>query len=227
MKIEEAIKNCDDSVKRIKQYDPDPFYVKYFLSEFIENVNNAYDGIFEEANRDFGLFVTEKISEKTFEDKAKSKKDDNAMNFTEWYSEKFNHEHENPYPKIMNKLIKFRKKFSKLPNIKIMIRASDRYKDDIFQEITVNLSNQKLRSKEELEIEIKRQLPVFLEIINHKRNEKNEPSVRENHVIASSFLDMENEENIEILYACEIYIPVIKRIVEESRKKIKELTTWK
>ena len=227
MKIEEAIKNCEDCIKRIKQYDPDPFYVNYFLSNFIENVNNAYNGIFEEANRDFGLFVTEEISEKTFEEKAKNKKDEKAINFSKWFSEKFNHEHENPYPKIISKLIKFRKKFSKLPNIKIMIRASDRYKDDIFQEITVSLTNQKLRSKDELEIEIKRQLPVFLEIINHKRNEKNEPSVRENQVIASSFLDMENEDSIEILYACEIYIPVIRRIVEESRKEIKELTTWK
>ena len=31
-------------------------------------------------------------------------------------------------------------------------------------------------------------------------------------------------ENFEIIYAAEIYIPVMKRLVEESRKKIKELT---
>jgi hypothetical protein len=104
-----------------------------------------------------------------------------------------------------------------------MIRASNRYKDDINQEIKVPLSNEKLRSKDELEIEIKRQLPIFLEIINHKRREKNEPRVEENQVTASAFCDSENYENIEIVHAAEIYIPVMKRLVEESRKKIKEL----
>ena len=89
------------------------------------------------------------------------------------------------------------------------------------------MSHEKLRSKEELEIEIKRQLPIFLEIINHKRSKNNEPKVGENQVIASTFLDIEEHKDIEIVYAAEIYIPVVKRLVEESRKKIKELTTWK
>ena len=124
----------------------------------------------------------------------------------------------------MNGICNFRNKFKKLPDVKIMIRALDRYKDDVNQEIKVPLSNKKLRSKDELEIEIKRQLPIFLEIINHKRREKSEPKVEENQVIASTFLDSENDENIEIVYAAEIYIPVMKRLVEESRKKIKELT---
>jgi hypothetical protein len=108
-----------------------------------------------------------------------------------------------------------------------MIRASDRYKDDINQQIKVNLSNEKLRSKEELDIEVKRQLPVFFEIINHKRNEKNEPKVGENQINVSAFLDVEDHKDIEIAYAAGIYIPVMKRLVEESRKEIKELTTWK
>ena len=106
-----------------------------------------------------------------------------------------------------------------------MIRASDRYKDDINQQIKVNLSHEKLRSKEELEIEIKRQLPIFLETINRKRSKNNEPKVRENQVTSSVFLEIEECKNIEIVYAAEIYIPVIKRLVEESRNKIKELTT--
>ena len=108
-----------------------------------------------------------------------------------------------------------------------MIRATERYKDDINQEIKVNLINRKLRSKEELDIEIKRQLPIFLEIINHKRNQKNEPKVNENQVSVSAFLDIETHKDVEIGYAVEIYIPVLYRLVEESRKKIKELTSWK
>ncbi len=226
MNIEEKIKNCEISLKQIKKYDPDPFYVNHFFNEYIDSVNNTYEDIFNEANRDFGLFIVGKISQKKFSDKAKMKNDKNAIKFSEWFSQKFNQEHENPYPNFIKKICEFKNKSQKIPEIKIMIRASDRYKDDINQKIKVNLSNGKLRMKEELDIEIKRQLPIFLEIINHKRNEKNEPKVGQNQIVASTFLDIEDHIDIEIAYASEIYIPVMKRLVDESRKKIKELTTW-
>jgi len=224
MNIEEAIKKCEIILKQIKQYDPDPFYVNYFFNQFIDSVNNIISGIFEEANGDFGLFVTEQISEKKFYEKAKLKNDKNALKFSEWFSSKYVEEHKNPYPNFMNKIFDFKKKFGKLPEIKIMIRASERYKDDINQQIQVNLSQEKLRSKDELQIEIKRQLPIFLEIINHKRQGKNEPRVEDDQIIASIFLDIENHKDIEIVYASEVYIPVLKRLVDESREKIKELT---
>ncbi len=227
MDIEKTIKNCEIYLKQIKQYEPEPYYVNYFFNEYINSVNDTLNGIFEEGNRDFGLFISDKISQKNFDEKAVMKNDQNAIKFSEWYSVQYNQEHENPYPNFIKKICEFKNKFEKLPKIKIMIRASDRYKDDIYQQIKVNLSNEKLRSKEELDIEIKRQLPIFLEIINHKRDKNNEPKVGENQVIASTFLDFEECENIEIAYAAEIYIPVMRRLVEESRKKIKELTTWK
>jgi len=227
MNIEKTIKNCEINLKQIKQYDPDPYYVNYFFNEYINSVNDTFNGIFEEGNTDFGLFISEKISQKKFNEKAKMKNDQNAIKFSEWYSIKYNQEHENPYPNFIKKICQFKNKFEKLPKIKIMIRASDRYKDDIYQQIKVNLSHEKLRSKEELEIEIKRQAPIFLEMINQKRSKNNEPKVGKNQIIASTFLDFEECEDIEIAYAAEIYIPVMRRLVEESRKKIKELTTWK
>ena len=223
MNIEETIEKCEISLKQIKQYDPDPFYVDYFFNQYISLRNNIITEIFEESNRDFGLFSTKPITEETFHDKAKLKNDENAIKFSEWFRTKYSEEHKNPYPNFMSEICYFRKKFKKLPNVKIMIRASDRYKDDINQEIQVPLSNKKLRSKDELDIEIKRQLPVFLEIINHKRREKNEPKVENNQVIASTFVDIENHKDIEIVYTSEIYIPVIKRLVEEARAKIKDL----
>ena len=223
MNVEEAITTCEIALKQIKQYDPDPFYVDYFFNQYIISVNNIIEGIFEEADRDFGLFIQGQISEEKFYEKAKMKNDVNAIKFSEWYSKKYMEEHNNPYPNFISKVCYFKNQFSKLPEIKIMIRALDRYKDDINQEIKISLSNQKLRSKEELEIEIKRQLPIFLQLINHKRHEKNEPNVEENQVIASAFTDIEKYENIEVSYAAEIYIPVMKRLVAESREKIKEL----
>jgi hypothetical protein len=223
MNVEEAITNCEITLKQIKQYDPDPYYVNYFFNEYMISINNIIKGIFEEANRDFGLFVSEKISEQKFYEKAKMKNDENAIKFSEWYSKKYIEEHKNPYPDIISQVRNFKNKFKKLPEIKIMLRASERYKDDINQEIKVNLSNQKLRSRDELDIEIKRQLPIFLQVFNHKRDEKNEPKIEENQVIASAFIDIENHEDVEVAYAAEIYIPVMERLVEESRNRIKEL----
>ena len=187
MSIEEALENCSICLKQIKHYEPEPFYVKHFFNEFLDNVDRVYDGIFEEGNRDFGLFVEGKISKAKFSEKARFKDDQNAIKFSEWYSGQYEKEHENPFPEIFKKIYQFKKNFGKLPEIKIMIRALERYKDDIYQEIKVGLSNDKIRSKEELEIEIKRQLPVFLEIVNQKRRENDEPKVNEKQVVASTF----------------------------------------
>ena len=224
MNIEEEIKKCEIYSKQIKQYDPDPFYVDYFFTKYINSINNIINGIFEEANIDFGLFIKEKISQKEFHEKANIKKDVNALKFSEWFSIKYKKEHENPYPNSMNKICQFKNENKSLPEIKIMIRAIDRYKNDFNQEIKIDLKNGKIISKEQLDIEIKRQTPIFLEIINAKRNEKDEPKVTKKKIIASAFVNLEKDQNIEIMNLCQIYTPVIRRLIDESRDKIKELT---
>ncbi|MHA7733298.1 hypothetical protein [Nitrosopumilus sp. S6] len=226
MSIEKTIDDCKIYLKQIKQYEPDPFYVNHYFSKFIDSVNRTIDGIFIEANRDFGLFIKEKISYAKFLEKAKSKNDLQAIKFSEWYIDKFNQEHKSRIPKAIKKICELKNKQNTLPEIKIMIRAQERYENDINQQIMVGLSNEKLRSKEELQIEINRQLPVFLEVINHKRTTNNEPRVNEDQITASAFIDIEDIFAIEIAYASEIYIPVLIRLVEESRGKIKELTSW-
>ena len=227
MNIEEEIKKCEIYSKQIKQYDPDPFYVNYFFNKYINSINNIINGIFEEANIDFGLFIKEKISQKEFHEKANIKKDVNALKFSEWFSIKYKKEHENPYPNSMNKICQFKNENESLPKIKIMIRATERYKNDFNQEIKINLRNGKIISKEQLDIEIKIQTPIFLETINTKRNEKNEPKVTKKKIIASAFVNLEKDNDVEIMYLCQIYTPVIRRLIDESRDKIKELTSWK
>ena len=227
MGIEEALRNCEIYQKQIKRYDPDPFYVNFFLKEYLDSVNKVLDEIFYEANRDFGLFILGKITQQKFQVKAKEKNDEKAIKFSEWYATKFNKQHENSYPKILKKIFQLKNKTEKIPEIKIMIRASDRYKDDIYQQIKVELRNKKLTSREELDIEIRRQLPIFLKLINHKREIQREPKVRENQVTASAFLNIEKHENVEISYATELYLTTLKRLVKESRNKIKELTSWR
>jgi hypothetical protein len=227
MNIEEEIKNCGIYSKQIKQYDPDPFYVNYFFSKYINSINNIINGIFEEANIDFGLFIKEKISQKEFHEIANMKKDVNALKFSEWFSIKYKKEHENPYPNSMNKICQFKNENESLPKIKIMIRAIERYKNDFNQEIKIDLRNGKIISKEQLDIEIKRQTPIFLETINAKRKEKDEPKVTNKKIISSAFVNLEKDKDVEIMYLCQIYTPVIKRLIDESRDKIKELTSWK
>ena len=227
MNIEEEIKKCEIYSKQIKQYDPDPFYVDYFFNKYINSINNIINGIFEEANIDFGLFITGKITQKKFFEKATAKKDSNAIKFSKWFSLKYENEHENSYPNLMDKIRQFKNKTQSLPQIKIMIRAVDRYKDDFNQEIKINLTNGKIISKEELDIEIKRQSPGFLEIINVKRKKENEPKINEKKIVASAFLNIEKSDEIEIMYVSQIYISVIRRLIDESRDKIKELTSWK
>ena len=226
MNVEEEIKKCEGYLKQIKQYDPDPFYVDYFFNQYINSINNIINGIFEEANTDFGLFVTEKITQKKFLEKATAKKDSNAIKFSKWFSSKYDNEHKNSYPSVMDKICQFKNKNQILPQIKIMIRASDRYKNDFNQEIKIKLKNGKIISREELDIEIKRQTPRFLEMINTKRQKEEEPSIKGNKIVASAFLDIE-KSNVEIMYVSQIYISVIRRLVDESRDKIKELTEWK
>ncbi len=225
MNIEGKIKYFEYNLKQIKHFDPDPYYVNYFFIAYLQSVIDVYDEIFEEANRDLGLFISGKCTKEKFEKKAIEKNDQLALKFLSWFNENYENEHDSSYPSFIKKISCFLKEFNHLPKITIKIRANPRYKDDVFQEIQVGLTKGKIRSKEELQIEITRQKPVFLEIINLKRKNKNEPKVSKNQIIASAYLEMKNHEDIEISHACEIYLPVMKRFLDESRNAIKRLTT--
>lgn len=226
MSVEEKIKNCDYNLKQINHFNPDPFYVNYFFKAYLQSVNEVYDKIFEESNRDFGLFVSGKCTKEKLRDKAKEKKDSIALKFLSWFEENYEEEHSGSYPNFIKKSNHFLKKFKRLPKIIIKIQPSQIYKDDFFQSIQVGLTKGKIRSREELEIEIKRQRPVFLEIINQKRKDSNEPLVSQTQIKASAYLDLKNYENVEISHVCEIYLPVMRRILDDSRKEIKKLTSW-
>lgn len=63
--------------------------MNYFFNEYIISVKNISNGISEEVNRDFGLFISQKISKKNFLEKVKIKNDVNVMKFLEWYIARF------------------------------------------------------------------------------------------------------------------------------------------
>lgn len=224
MSVEEKLEQCRFNLRQIIHYNPEPYYVNHFLIEFIKSVTSVYDEILQEANRDFGLFVEGRCSLKKFESKSRMKDDKLALKYFSWFNENYEQEHKAQYPNFVKKMICFYEQKKHLPKIKIKIIANQRYKDDISQEILVGLKNGKFRSKEIVETEIKRQTPVFLEVINNKRKNKDEPKVSTNQIIASAFMKVEKSEDFEIINVCEAYLSVLTRFIDESRNKIRKLT---
>lgn len=145
MDCEDGVKECELILKQIIQYEPDPYYVNYFFNSYVFSINKVYFEIFREACRDFGLFTSE-YSRETFLEKAKEKKDQKAMDFISWFDKKYDEEHENLYPNFIRKCCKVQNRNKKLPKIKIMMRAKERYEDDPSQEIQAGLKNEKLVS---------------------------------------------------------------------------------
>ncbi|MDH3278373.1 MAG: hypothetical protein OEM21_09785 [Nitrosopumilus sp.] len=226
MSVEGKIKDCEFYLKQIEKFNPDPHYTDYFVRAYLKSIIYVYDKIFEEASRDFGLFISGYCTMEKFEQKAFEKNDQLALKFLSWFKKNFKSQHASLYPDFIKKLIWFIKKNKQLPTIVIKICPNQIYQKDIFQSIHVGLAEGKIRSKEELKIEIKRQTPLFLEIINQKRKENNEPKVYENQVLVSSFLEIKNYDDVKILDACKIYLPILIQILEDSRDKIKILTSW-
>ena len=205
----------------MKQYEPDPFYINFFLNQYINSINKIFSGIFEEADKDFGLFISGVVSEKKFEEKNRRKKDKKVKEFLDWYKLQHKKEYGKSSSKFVKKIIQLNQTKKKL-TIKVMIRSKQRLLNDIFQEIKINLRNGKLNSKEELKLEIKKQIPGFLERLNIKRKENREPILKKNQIVASTFVEIEGRD-FEIIYFSEMYLKTVKRILNDSRNRIKEL----
>ena len=219
--IEQEFENCRIAIKQMKQYEPDPYYINYFLYTYINSINKIFNGIFEEAAIDFGLFVSGKITQQIFEEKNQVKNDIKINKFLDWYKLQQKRVDKKSSSKFIKEIIRLNQN-KKILKIKIMIKAKQRFLDDIFQEIKIILRNGKLISKDELRLEISKQSPRFLEIINVKRKENREPIVKKNQIIANTFVEIEGK-NFEIIYYSEMYLKTITKIVQDSRNKIKEL----
>ena len=225
MVTDDRIKDCKYNLTQIIHFNPDPHYVAYFFQEYIHCVIKFYEEILQEANGDFGLFISEKCTVENFEKKSIEKNDETALKFLSWFKENYKKEHNGAYANFIKTIISYYSQKKKIPKILIKILADQRYKDDPVQRVIVGLKEGKLKSKDELKIEVKRQTPIFLEIINQKRESMGEPKVNESQVISSTFLELKNLEDVEIPQACEIYISVMIRFLEDSRRKIKKLAT--
>lgn len=216
MKIDELIKECKSNLFQIENFEPDPYYVKYFLKLFLKYASKICDAVFEEKSNEFGLFGVD--TKNKFRYQAVSKQDKKAIKFSDWFDKKFHDEHQSVYPDFMLNLIKLQEKGKEIPRIQIMLRPKEQYVNDIYQEILPKMINGKLQSKEELFVEIKRNASIFLEIVNHKRKLNNQSKINEKQIMTVTCMKF-NEENFEIIHACKTYLTVLNRIIIESEKE--------
>lgn len=190
----DPIQECIKYAQQIKLHDPDPYYVKYCFAKYLKSVDVAINDIFATADIDFGLFASKPVTRDSFADCIRQKYDKNrdtlASQFLQWYDIQYAGQwHSGTYPYMMRLAHHTFHITEKVPEIKIMLRAKNRYKDDPTCDMNMDglTSNGKLRSKDELSIQLNRYTPIFLDVINYKRSQRGEPRVSEKQVVASAF----------------------------------------
>lgn len=220
MNVEEILRRCTAQVGQIARFDPEPYYVRHAFQSYLDMINAVYAGILEEADRDFGLFAARHTVE-GLRERCNQKNDAAAAEFVSWYEELLAGEHKSHYPAFMRSMTVWYGLGRTLPDAKIMLRAEDRHTHDIHLDLPSMPRNGKI-PREQLQVEINRQAPTFLMLINRKRSANGEPAVPRHGIVASAFF--EGFEDFEISHASEVYVPVMRRIISDARERIKELT---
>lgn len=220
MDLDTIFEECEYNVRQIEYFDPEPFYVRKFLIDFLNLIDRTIKGILEEANIDFGLFLKEFTLEK-FEERAIQKNETLAMEFVKWFHDNYEYEHSLPYTHIMNLARKFLKRNGTLPLPTIKLISKNRYEGDPSLPIPVQLKDGKIISKADLDLAIKMHSEMFLNLINSKRKEYGEPLVTKSNVIPATFLILEDKE-LEIVFTCQLYLSTLRDLISDSRSKINE-----
>ena len=173
--------------KIIRQHDPDPHYIRHVLAGYLDAAERAINGIFSDANTCFGLGIRRRaITRDVFEDalwqRSRQKKgaqaaDILASEFLKWYDTQYAKRwHAGTLARMMAIVRHTRLMTGQIPDIITMITPKHRHKDDPTCEIDISrlTHNGRLRSREELYSHMQREMPVFLEVLNHKRHQKGE-----------------------------------------------------
>ncbi|NIP62606.1 MAG: hypothetical protein GWN01_03095 [Nitrosopumilaceae archaeon] len=221
MDLNAIFEECKFNVEQMKYYDPDPFYVHRFLIGFLNLVDRIIEEILVEANRDFGLFLKDRITLEKFEERAKQKEETMAINFAKWFKNNYEEEHCLPYPKLINQARKFLKNHDTLPFPTIKLISKSRYDEDPSHPIPVRLKDGKIISKEDLDLSVNRYSKFFLNLINSKRINNGEPTVAKNDVIPAAFLTIDRQE-FEIAFSCQLYLSTLRDLISDSKTKIRK-----
>ncbi len=221
MSLDLLFDECKFNVEQMKRFDPEPLYVHKFLIDFLNLSEKIVEGILEEADRDFGLFVGNKLTLRKFEEKAKEKKEKIALRFASWFKSYYKEEHKLPYPNSIQHARAYLKTNKTLPLPRIKLLSKSRYKGDPSHPIPVPLNNGRLVSRVDLEASVDRNKPFALDIINSKRAKEGQPSVSNKDITSAAFLEI-SEKEFEVAYSCQLYLSTLRNLISESRRKIRE-----
>ena len=242
-----AVQRCAEHAGYIGLHDPDPHYTGHCFAEYLRAADAAVDGIFVAAGADFGLSLGRPATRDSFAQGIRHG-DILASEFLKWYDDQYQHQwHSGTYPHMMMMARDMARATGQAPEIRIMIRAEDRYRDDPIYDIDTTglVSNGRLCSRDGLLARVRYMTPIFLELVNHKRRQKGEPRVSGKGVVASAFAVIHAGGHagkpcapppppspqssppvlMELAYAAEVYVQVIQRMRSESASYIRGLIT--
>ena len=190
-------------------HDPDPYYIRYYLVKYMDAADAAIGRIFASAGSSFGVMMRGRAKtrdeyvhclwQREKSNGSSQGTDMLAREFLRWYdAQHAGAWHEGTPAQMMGIVLDARHATGSMPGIKIMIRAKERHKGDPIYEINTRglLSGGKLLSRQELEMRVKRRMPAFLEIINHKRSQNGEPAVKTGDVMPSAFAEITRHDDI-------------------------------
>lgn len=245
----DAYGQCSVYARLLRLHDPDPYYVGHLFSMYLRAADAAINDIFAGADTDFGLFARGRpMTRDSFaahlirrrqlrrQRQGGSGHDALATEFLRWYDGQYDGQWHHPpgsYPHLMRIARDAARTSPRLPDVRITMVATDMYRDDpVYEMDMAGLTvGGRLRSRAELDAQVRRRTPVFLEMVNHKRRRYGEPATRAGRVAASASAALCGGgargpyATMNIPRAAEVYVSTIKRMRAESALRMREVAS--
>lgn len=230
----DAVRECLMRARQIRLHDPDPYYAGHHFEQYLRAANAAVDGIFRTAGTDFGLLpcMGKHAARDSFEAaiRARGERDASASEFLEWYDAQDSGPwHSAVYTRAVGAARRMVRIRGRAPGVRVMIGVSDGYADDPSYEVdTAGLTSRggRLRSRDELSVEVRRRLPAFLEMVNDKRRRSGEPGASAGKVVAFCFAVVRHggeTHAVGMARAADVYVQTLQRMISESEARIRVL----
>lgn len=231
----DAMQECRMRARQIRLHDPDPYYAGHHFGQYLRAANAAVDGIFHTAGTDFGLLscMGKYAARGSFEAaiRARGGRDAAASEFLGWFDAQDSGPwHSAAYTRVVGAARRMVRTHGRAPEVRVMISISDGYADDPSYEVdTAGLTSRggRLRSRDELSVEVRRRLPAFLDMVNDKRRRSGEPAASAGDVGASCFAVVRHDggrtHTAEMARAADVYVQTLQRMISESEARIRDL----
>lgn len=229
----DAVQECRMRARQIRLHNPDPHYTGHHFEQYLRAANAAVDGIFHTAGIDFGLLACmgKPATRDSFEYaiRERGRRDALASEFLKWYDAQHSGPwHSAVYTRAVGAARHMIRTHGRAPGVRIMISVSDGYADDPSYEVdTAGLTSRgRLRSRDEMSVEVRRRLPAFLDMVNDKRRRRGEPAASAGNVGAFCFAVVRHggkTHAVEMARAADVYVQALQRMISESEVRIREL----